>query len=1040
MAYWWDEYEFSSDPFFYNKPLTDKDKELLVETSSFKLLSQYFPSNTSPLSATILLYGTFGAGKTTLLKYLEHSWNNIPNVVTHFIDSSQDSKTYDNFEKYLLRTVYEGISEQHVEDNISTSAIASRIKTSNIKGHHVFLIDELHKVNEDFVLRFLRQHQSTIESLKDLPITIFFAGQETLANQMEAKGGITGVFDLEIPLNPLDLTEAIELIDRRMGPVTKPGIPYRNPFTRSSMSLVVDAKKGLPRGILKACRKILMDNVKSPKPIIIDELSASKGLADLTGDDLWGIRKIIYYPAYLGGRKKLEKLFVEESSIEKKNDYTAILNFLYTKGNPAKTEDLENDIKVAGNISRVLTDLRRERVIVSEISKIKGKFGTESIEYFSLEASLKLLFDTINDKFRVVPAAYLEKVLVPPDTTEESRTLPDSVSRLFTKSVDEVSNTEAINQIRRAHELYSEIRTQDLSEYTKVSHYLNIIQYLLISFNIHSRNEIGTNFSERLKNAERSLSRLISSEDVANLDKNVDNLRKAVDVIQNNYEQVGKIEIQQILMTCDPILKDLLRLFRYEKKDSIKQESNVNPGDSNSDGIKTIQQEIRELRAIVEQHLLKTSDKSEDSKASIIEYLYRILKSNNHLSFREPILVDAFVTDLKKADNTISKELAGDKTIVSDSVVTAISKRRQYGTSTGFNLPERQAALELLVGGFEEYCRYINIVTNDDIETKKASSKRTTLGNMLDPLLGEKFSHLNKEYNPGKTADVDANTSSLLENNLDNLLYGKDDRVNDLGYGPGRLILMTVVRNYCKHTARDKMLTDDKFSKIFDDLTAGFIWFYEYCIEQNFLNLKRIALYNSGSPPKLKSKDPTWTVLETVSTSKTPGAFYVGYLVYDDVRKSLILVHPDKDRTSPIFDIASIPPGTLEDTLPIYHSKCNELTSVPLIDLDEVLFLVKMTWHIPKSQNSARHRDEIAFLDKRTESGLYAETNREMDGYYALAYQSGLSSSRFPIITPVRFFTCIEEVASFAKANPFPFDDLPQSDIEILNSLLHGNS
>lgn len=1020
-----------------NKPVVESDKGLLVETNSFVRLGQYFPESVKPKSCVILIYGSFGSGKTTMLKYLESYWKNVHEVRTHYLEANLDVSSYENFERYLLLSIYEKLSNHHVSESIPTTEILKLIPSSTPKEHIVLLIDELHKVEDLFVFKFLRDHQATIERIKELPVTIFFAGQEALADQREGKGGITGVFDDEIPLKPLDLTEAVEMIERRLKSAVKVGTEFHNPFNRGAIQQMLDSVNGNPRFVIKTARQILKDNANLPKPIIIDELAVAKATARLTGEALIAIRKTLLSPSYSGVRKRLEKLFASSPSTEKIHDYLAVINALYTETSQIYIAELEEKIRVSGNLERILEELRQERIVSRSQKYEKDKYGTEITFLFVLETSVKNFFNIINDRYKVVPAAYLDKLFIATDVRNEEGFVLDRIMRSFDNAVKRVDVPEAISQLQRAQELYSELKSLDFSDSTKINHIFSVIQHMLIAFNIYTRGEPGLNFESRFKIAISRLSKFKSADEVSEISDRIELLSTTSKALSEDFVGWEKIPFQKINEAGELAFGDLLSLFALEAEELERRKSTRMSDIKVIGQLDDFQTEIRELRAKLEEINLKLPPLERISDIKRKSFMTEFLKNNNFLAASlHPEMIDAFINEIRKADNIVSRELQTDKSFIRDAVEEAIVSRIEIQAVESVDPVARTELLQIFTGAFEEFCRYVTIVMPAGAIKEKISAKESSIGRILGVVLGEEFNSRIMKYNTGNLANLDLKMAQEIESKLEVILEGNDPKLSALGFGQTQLILMTLVRNYCKHTLRENLVAGQRFFTIFDRLLSGFLWFYEYCVEINIIGLHSTALYYGGTHAHLLANPQGYEVITMRPFNGLLGAFYSCYIVHENLEEKYLLVHINPTIQEPIFDLASIPKEISKNNLPDYHLKCIETSGILFTDIDENLFFIKISWYEPKQQNRAKHNNEIAFLDIRSPSGDFAHSNELMSNFYALVFQSGLISYRYSILTPVRFFTCFEELASFIKTFPYNFNDLPPNDRGKLENLL----
>jgi hypothetical protein len=304
--------------------------------------------------------------------------------------------------------------------------------------------------------------------------------------------------------------------------------------------------------------------------------------------------------------------------------------------------------------------------------------------------------------------------------------------------------------------------------------------------------------------------------------------------------------------------------------------------------------------------------------------------------------------------------------------------------------------------------------------------------------LGENFRTRYFKYNSGKLADLTPENTNGLFNNVRTILEGLDPKVEELGYGVSSALLATIVRNYEKHTARSGFLEDEYYFQLFDRILLGLVWFYGYSVEKDLLDHEKIVLYYGGRQPKLLCDNQNYTI-ETINEFEAPtGSFIPVRLVQEDSERRYMLTYVDKN-LSPALDLNRIQDSVSKSRLPAYHSICLKNENILIEDQDRELFIIKLNWFEKNKTNTTYHRKKPAYFDKREETGRFA-LNHEMSGFYALAYQSGITTGYFSLITPIRFFSCIDELSSFLKVFSFDFDDLNSSDIAYLNGkLLHNN-
>lgn len=1031
MTYWWQQYGLKNPPFLVNKPLNELEMDLLVETNSFKDLLQYFPSGDLPKNIVVLIYGTFGSGKTTMINYLKTHWTDLSDVKIHYVNANIDSKTYEDFERYILGVIYEGISDQTLDENVSVVEITKRFQSTLVKYHHVFLVDETHKVAEKFVIDFLRAHQAIFEKLKELPVTLFIAGQEALAANIQSeKGGILGVFDLEIPLSPLGEEEAIELVEKRLKKVVMDSVPFHNPLTTEAISRMVEISRGIPRDFLKLADKVFKENANTTKPIVIDEVSITRATSDITGEKLMGIRRMINTPAYNSQKKKLENLFADSTSPERVHDYLVIIDKLYSETIPIPIDVLIERTKLFGNLERVIKEMQGG-VISSGATSEKQKYGIAQITLYSLDTSFRTLLNAIYDKYKLAPAAYLDRISSNKIEKKEELTSPDRLLKFFAEATGEIKDQEAVRIIDIAYQLYIELKSEEFSSLTRLNHYVQIMESLLVSYNIFSRNEKGVNFENRLSNAIIDMNNYTSQE---RSDVFSSNIKVLVEINKKANLEFGKIDettLPSVFQKGDQIIEDILDLFYYRAKSQKNREStNKSLQPAVTEEIADLNEQVRKLQSVVNELNLKIDKKSIPLEVIKANYLKSICtRSDNLKSHVHPQLIDGFFAELNLADAYISKELQmNTKTYITEAVITAIRERIQQERLSNEDITNRKKSLELLTAALEEFARYISSTMPKGNQKDKILSKESSLGRILGPLLGEEFSSRIFKYNSGNLADVNAEKDKEIETSIKTILEGSDPKLEELGKGPSQLILTILIRNYESHTLREKIVASSNYFTIFDQIISGFIWFYEYAISKGLIGLEKVLLYVGGTQPKLVCSSEYSILVTLGSIDSELGMFIVCSRVYEDKTNGTLVVFPLQDKINPVFDISDLPKDVSLEYLPTFHKICLEEFRKSPIDVDQNLFFTKIFYYDVKGQNNTRHNGEIAFFDQRDKRGLYASRDRSLENYYSLVFQSGLSGMRYPILTPVRFFTSLEEVISFLQYSPYPFEDIPLSD------------
>lgn len=1036
---WWDSYGLTYDPFPQNKPLDVSEMELLVQTSSFKTVIDYFPEDENPRPNIVLIHGPFGSGKSTMLRFLEGHWAGLKNVVIHTMDASYDSTTYESFEKQIVWSLSQIISEQQIDSDQSIMNLVRYVNTSKPRFHHVILLDELHKVNEQFVFQFLRQYQTTIERLKEMPVTLFIAGQDSLSEQVEGKGGITGVFDLKIPLLPLSDQEAYDLIDRRLIYSRRHDIEYRNPFTSKAVTRIVDLKSGIPRFILQLAREVLVANSNSAPLITIDELAVSKVEEKLSGEDLIEIRKTVNSPFYSQTRKKLEKIIGPGVEPDRVHDYLSVMNAFYLQpGKPLSFEDLESRLRIIGDLERILQELVSARILNPEHEKHKDKYGTTQSVLYRIDDSVRRMFDLIQSQFKVSPAAYLERVLSFKGPTKEENFTPDRILKAFSEALELSTNNEAVNLLLAAQDLYSEVKGQELSLFTKLNHFSLILDYILKSYHIYYRNEPGNSFEMRLDNVNRDLSIRNTGSSKHKIKTEAERIHSNSISISNGSLGLKQSELLEDIENAEAITPILLRLFREEttEKPARKGRDEV----IILEKLESLESLTKEVKGLLgEMDLASPGHKRELSIDEISKFASTVIESKDyHRKEWTNFIADMFFGQLKVADENISKELGRrDESLIFKAVTTAISTRLSEDKERLSEL-QRKNALSLLVGAFEEFSRYlISVITDENIKSKFLA-KESTLGRIVAPILGNKFNSRMMKYNDGNLAEMSPERIKEVENRVDIILNLKDEKLADLGEGATSILLAILIRNYEQHTVRIGMVSGERYFEIFDRILSGFLWFYEQLVDRSLIPFQKIVLYYGGEPPSVNSGLTTFDVKSLGDNDQPTGQFVVYDLVYEDKKQNKIYVRPHLDEGGIVesyFDLAKVPQFVRKEFLQDYHKKCLNAAGVPLEEIDKELFIVKISWFQPKSQNNTFHKGVISFFDLRQETGRIA-TERTLSQYYSVSYQSGISAGKYPLITPIRFFSCIQEVSNFLKEHPIQFDDLNEFDKSAIVRLL----
>ena len=199
--------------------------------------------------------------------------------------------------------------------------------------------------------------------------------------------------------------------------------------------------------------------------------------------------------------------------------------------------------------------------------------------------------------------------------------------------------------------------------------------------------------------------------------------------------------------------------------------------------------------------------------------------------------------------------------------------------------------------------------------------------------------------------------------------------------------------------------------------------------------LHYIALYYGGTSPKLQCESKSYAV-EPLNDFEAPtGSFVAARLIFDSAEKHYMLVYVDTKPLLVKFDLNKIPIQISKSRLAFYHGSCLKNENVPIEDQDRELFIVKLNWYDKTNQNTTFHLRMPAYFDKRQETARIA-LGHELSNFYALAYQSGITSNYNALITPVRFFTCINEVVSFLREFKISYEDLKQSEISYIRNHL----
>ncbi len=985
MTAWWDAYGLRCDPFLLNKPLGPVENDLIVETRSFQELGEYFPPTTEPMRANVLVHGTFGSGKTTLLRHLESRWSHLDDVKVHWLDAKLAASTYELFEAHILGSLVTFVTGVHVAED-PRGMIRSLLATSP-SGHHVILVDELHKVDEAYVLRFLRDHQSVLESIRELPITLVLAGQDALSRQFEGKGGVTGVFDLDVALMPMTDHESLELIEKRLLRAARPDVEFRNPFSRSAISRIVSLASGVPRFILKRARDALRVNSVLHQPIVIDEIAIARAEEGLSGEVLLAIRKILSVPTYASTRSKLERIFSGAFGSEKNHDYLAVVSVLF-ENSPKLMEFqlIEGSVKVFGDLERILTELHRDRIVTVTDRVEKRRLGSEHIPQYGLDEKVRGFFSLAADRYKV----------------------------------------EATRFLQRSIELYSGLRDQEYAPFAIQGAHL-MIEAALRAYNIETRGEPGETFEARLNNAARDLADLGLAPDPEDLKDPIQNL---VGLSRRMVEEASEVTITDARSLISSIETSFLTILDLHSRKGqaaprkIVSEAPTVRADLGG-RLQTLEDLVKGLYAKLEAMELRAAENFEAARLHAEEFVRSVSSKHEYLMAAScPLIIEAFVEELANADAAISSVAKRkDEGMIQRALIRAIGVRL---TSVATLSPERQLerkqAITALVAAFEEFLRYVVLRLPQGDLRRRLETNESSLGHILGPILGSDFTSRMMKYNPGGLADSTEEAYEKFVGIVESLLQVEDEKVAALGPGPTALLLLTVIRNFEQHTLRSVNVSDDRFMTIFDQLVLGFLWFFEYYVER-LGTFPRIVVACEGPAKELKVAQPSIKVYSAREHETPSGGFLVGDLVYGGRDSAQILLQP---RSSSI-DLIGLPSGTDTSWLPYYHEACTRGTRRPLDELDEELFLVRLCWYKPKAYNSAVHNGEIAFFDEHNEAGRIAKERSDLNGYYAAVFQSGLSD-RFAVITPVRFFTCLEDVMDFLRVVQIPFVNLPTAD------------
>ncbi|MFQ5910771.1 MAG: AAA family ATPase, partial [Thermoplasmata archaeon] len=892
MPGWWEVYGLRRDPFGLNKPLGKDEADLLVQTRSFQEFSDYFPEDEVPITAIVLAHGTFGAGKSTLLRYLESRWLGNPEVQTHWLNAKLDSTTYDRLEKHLLGSIYRFLVGHSQE--LSASEAAKSILDAFPSGHHVILVDEVHKVDETSMLKFLREHQAVLEHIKEMPATLIFAGQDALSKQFEGRGGITGVFDLEVPLLPMTEQEALEMIGRRMHSVAAADIDFRNPFTREAISRLVQLADGNPRFILKRARRVLKVNSQCDPPIVIDNVAVARAEEGLSGENLRGIQKKLNSPPYISVRRKLEPLFSGPFGSDRHHDYLAVLEELLLLGRQStEFEELERNANVFGDLERVLNDLETARVVSTEVRREKGRYGTRHTYRYALDEKVRKFFNLVRNSYKLFPAVYLERIFSGWEEPVEVTIAPDEATTLLNEALSVTKQAEATRFLRRSMELYSELRDLDSTPVIISSAYL-LMDSALKAYNIHTRGEPGEGFQIRIENASRDMIEKRMKEEQAPFRDSLEWLSELKRRVVDEASEVTDAEGGEAIRRSEAAFMGLLRLYtgRPEIEREAAQVEEAAVVERLADHVISIESLLKDLYSKLAAIDLRAADDPDVAASRALQFLDALVSGVDFLkTSRCPLLIEGFFEELNRADATISEATKRkDLGLIRRAVIRAIDIR---ASPSQYDLPDkdlqRKQAISALAGAFEEFLRYVVYRLKDADLRGKLEAKTSTMGQLLGGILGKHFTSRIMKYNPPGLADATEEAHRQFVSIVDGLMELEDEKVAKLGRGPASLLLMLVIRNYEQHTVRTINVSDERFRAIFDQVVLGFLWFYEHFVSE-LTSFPKAVLSCTGTSQEVIGEGATVSLAATHDA--LPGGFLVCDLIYKDETSNRLLLYP----------------------------------------------------------------------------------------------------------------------------------------------------